>query len=76
MIHYVRIIDGYIIDFVLAIKKYDEEAIVAILREIEAPGCVIVSAKETMRHKAHNLGYFYLNKKRKRGIVVIDAQNA
>lgn len=71
MKHRVLKIGGWIVDFVFATEKYDEEAILAFLYEFDASYSVMIRAKHIMESKRMNRGFTFANPELKRGLIVI-----
>ena len=71
MIHRVLKIGEWIVDFVFAVKGYDEEAILVFLYEFDASYSVMRRAKRIMESNKPNRGFTFANPILKRAIVVV-----
>lgn len=70
MVHRVLKIGHWVVDF-LFVRRYDEEAILAILYDIGASKSVIRRAEQIMRESELNRGFTFANPYNKRALVVI-----
>ena len=70
-IHRVLKIGSWIVDFLFVMKRYDEGAIVAILKDFNAAPSVIDRAREIMEANELNKAFTFANPEIKRALVVI-----
>ena len=71
MIHRALIIGRWMVDFLFCKEKFDEDGVLACLRECGASGFAIEQADDLMQTCDYNCGFTFANPRKKRAVVVI-----
>lgn len=71
MVHRVLKIGRWVVDFLFAIERYDDEGVLSCLYDIEAPYNVMLRAKTIMEKARYNRGFTYGNPELRRAVVVV-----
>lgn len=70
MIHRVLKIGRWVVDFLFATERYDEDGVLACLYEIGAPYDIMTRAERIMESGRYNRGFTYGNPVNRRAVVV------
>lgn len=71
MIHQVIRIGRWVVDFIFAVDKYDDEGVLSCLYDIDAPYDIMLRANRIMESGRMNRGFTFGNPMLKRAVVVV-----
>ena len=71
MIHRVLLVGRWVVDFLFAVHGYDEEGVLACLRDYGAPERVLLDAIDLMGSCDCDCGFTYANMKKRLAVVLI-----
>lgn len=71
MIHRALIIGRWMVDFLFCKNGFDEDGVLACLRDCGASGFTMEQADDLMRTCDYNCGFTFANPKKKRAVVVV-----
>lgn len=71
MVHRVLKVGRWVVDFLFAVERYDEEGTVACLRDAGAPGWVVERARGLMGRCSRDCGFTFSNPENRRAVVLI-----